>query len=240
MHTARQTIGYDKKSDGISLSQFVKATNISRDKVIRTIKMLNKKRLLKVTKQTASSGGKSYNRYSLTLVVQKDHLVADKDYPSTSQRLGLVADKDIQHKLIQHKLDKRLESESNDVLISEEQKQKFISFTMAQADIKSPQGYELSMRRKLLKNDPATMEIFFNWQKSYLKAKAFDDFCSMYVGKRLEMKVKDEVLSGKIRDIYKDGGSFIVSIIDGDEYKSIRYSDYMNIKKYIEDEVVAC
>ena len=98
IHVARQTIGYGKKSDGISLSQFGKATGISKDKAIRTIADLNIKKQLKVTKQTSANGGKSYNRYSLTLVLHKDYLVADKDNPSTSQRQGLVADKDIQKK----------------------------------------------------------------------------------------------------------------------------------------------
>jgi len=64
IHIARQTIGYGKKSDGISLSQFVKATSISKDKIIRTIADMKKKKLLNVTKQTAASGGKSYNRYN--------------------------------------------------------------------------------------------------------------------------------------------------------------------------------
>jgi len=47
VHIARQTIGYGKKSDGISLSQFVKATGISKDKCLRIIASMKKRSLSK-------------------------------------------------------------------------------------------------------------------------------------------------------------------------------------------------
>ena len=47
-HIARQTIGHEKKSDGISLSQFVDATGISKKKIIKTIKSLEDKGHIKL------------------------------------------------------------------------------------------------------------------------------------------------------------------------------------------------
>jgi len=226
----RKTIGWGKKNANISISTFQELGGIKRrETVIASIKSLRKKGIIK----TKKSVGKVTN---FTLSYQYGSAVPVRVNETTGLTVPVPVRMKRTHK---RKVNKYTESESNDVLISEEQKQKFISFTMAQADIKSPQGYELSMRRKLLKNDPATMEIFFNWQKSYLKAKAFDDFCSMYVGKRLETQVKDEVLSGEIREIYRSGGNFVVSIVDGDDYKSIRYSNYEDIRKHIQGEAVA-
>ena len=63
---ARQTIGYGKKSDGISISQFSNATGISISKVKMVIKNLKSKKLIRVQRQVKEDGGKSYNRYSLT------------------------------------------------------------------------------------------------------------------------------------------------------------------------------
>ncbi|MFX4242629.1 replication protein [Aliarcobacter butzleri] len=91
----RKTIGFNKKSDGISLSQFVKATGISKDKVIKSLENLQKRKFISIQKQTLKNGGKSFNRY-ISLVDEKDYLVCEKDKGSTSQRLGLVCEKDIQ------------------------------------------------------------------------------------------------------------------------------------------------
>ena len=67
VHIVRQTIGYKKKSDGISLSQFVEATGVSKMQVTRAIKILKELKLIIVTRQTSKSGGKSYNRYAINL-----------------------------------------------------------------------------------------------------------------------------------------------------------------------------
>ena len=172
-HIARQTIGYGKKSDGISLSQFVKATGISRDKCLRTIATMKKKKLIKVIKQTSASGGKSYNRYSLTLVLDKDHLVADKDHPSTSQRLGLVADKDIQKKIEQKKIDKRRERHtSNNIyfsILEEELKKEIHNFTNdTSIDANNKSAYKAKLKKQLEKEHPQTLETFEEW---YLNSK---------------------------------------------------------------------
>ena len=78
MHIIRQTIGYHKKSDGISISQFVENTGVSAKQVNTAIKQLKELKVITVKSQTLKSGGKSYNRYSLnmrgiTTLVKKLH-----------------------------------------------------------------------------------------------------------------------------------------------------------------------
>ena len=192
LHIARQTIGYGKKSDGISLSQFVKATGISKDKCLRTITTMKKKKLIKVVKQTAASGGKSYNRYSLTLVFHKDHLVADKDYPSISQRQGLVADKGIQKKIEQKKIDKRGEREypSDNIyfsILEEELKKEIHSFINdVSMDAKNRSAYKAKLRKQLEKEHPQTLETFEEWYLNRKCAELFEEYREKeYQGKRI-------------------------------------------------------
>ncbi|ADV45493.1 replication protein [Nitratifractor salsuginis] len=65
MHIVRQTIGFQKRSDGISYSQFSEATGMSRRTVIETIKTLQRKRMISVHHQKKSSGAATFNRYAL-------------------------------------------------------------------------------------------------------------------------------------------------------------------------------
>ena len=65
LHIARQTIGYGKKSDGISLSQFAQATGMSKRAVQNAIKRLKDKGYIHVVFQTKTNGGQSYNRYGI-------------------------------------------------------------------------------------------------------------------------------------------------------------------------------
>jgi len=64
----RQTVGYKKQSDGISLSQWIKKTGLSKNTVLRKLESLKKKHLIKSQKQKTTNGGYSYTRYWLTLV----------------------------------------------------------------------------------------------------------------------------------------------------------------------------
>jgi len=67
MHIIRQTIGYNKKSDGISISQFVEHTGVSATQIKKALTELKELKVITVKSQTAKSGGKSYNRYSLNM-----------------------------------------------------------------------------------------------------------------------------------------------------------------------------
>ncbi len=187
IHIARQTIGYGKKSDGISLSQFVKATGISKAKVIRTIEDVKKKKLLKVIKQTAASGGKSYNRYYLTLVSHKDYLVSDRDYPSISQTLPLVSDRDIQKKIEQKKIDKKRETETYDniffSLSDHEQTREANSFAEhISMSASNPEAYKVKIKKQINKEHPETLEVFQEWYFT----KTCQKLSSKYVGEIID------------------------------------------------------
>ena len=103
IHIARQTIGYGKKSDGISISQFVKATGISERKVRRVIKNLKDNNYIIVTNQSLSNGGKSFNRYSLQKrPAEANPLRSDRPNGTVSQTYGVVSHRPIQNKIEQN------------------------------------------------------------------------------------------------------------------------------------------
>jgi len=111
-HIVRKTIGWGKTEDGISLSQFVKDLQISKSKIISTIKILESKNLIVVERVKKENNSNSFNRYSLpnnleevieTLknniegsVSQTQGVVSDKHKGSVSQTQGVVSDKHIQ------------------------------------------------------------------------------------------------------------------------------------------------
>jgi len=117
VHIARQTIGYGKKSDGISIGQFVDATGISNRKVQTTIRGLEKKKYIKVTRHTIKGKGKSFNRYSFTLQHRVPYLEHDVPNPIAPCAIPLEHDVPIQKKIEQKKIDKRRERENIPLII---------------------------------------------------------------------------------------------------------------------------
>lgn len=239
LHIARQTIGYGKKSDGISLSQFVKATGISKDKCLRTIATMKKKKLIRVVKQTAASGGKSYNRYSLTLVLHKDHLVADKDYPSTSQRQGLVADKDIQKKIEQKKIDKRGEREypSDNIyfsILEDELKKEIHGFVNdVSMDANNRSAYKAKLRKQLEKEHPQTLETFEEW---YLNSKCAE-IMAEYKGKEYLGNSIVSIHSYMDTKGFDETDKFIIQTIDNKgDYKTECFGRLEEIKKALRED----
>jgi predicted Zn-dependent protease len=122
VHIARQTIGYGKKSDGISISQFAKATGIGKTKIGQTLSELEKKRCIKVKRQTLSSGGKSFNRYSLPPYPPHGEPYPPHDEPHT------------RHTDIQKKIEQKREGER---IISDEDKRAFIAYLIDGENIRS-------------------------------------------------------------------------------------------------------
>ena len=114
IHIARQTIGYGKKSDGISLSQFTKATGVGVTKVKETLKTLIDKKWIKSIQQTANNGGKSYNRYSLTHSRVATNHSRETANPRSCGDQPLSRETAIQKKIEQKKIDKRRETENGD------------------------------------------------------------------------------------------------------------------------------
>ncbi len=162
LHIARQTIGYGKKSDGISLSQFTDATGISVSKVKTVIKNLKAKKLIKVQKQVKKDGGKSYNRYSLT----HSHEVA---IPQPRHDQGHSHDTTIQNTIEQNMRERILFDEDNifHTLTEHEQEREANAYAdYVSMDAKRPEAYKAKIMKQIRRDHPETLEAFQAW---YLK-----------------------------------------------------------------------
>jgi predicted transcriptional regulator len=100
VHIIRKTIGWGKQKDGISLNQFTKTLNISKPKVISSIKSLIEKELIIKENIFLDNGAKSYNIYGLNpIIIEKansENVVNDIYKGSNSHLQGVVNDIDIQ------------------------------------------------------------------------------------------------------------------------------------------------
>lgn len=176
IHIARQTIGYGKKSDGISLSRFAKCTGVGISKVKTTIKTLEAKRLITLKQQTNEHGGKSFNRYSLTLSHHTTNHSHDTTNPRSPHDQPLSHDTTIQKKIEQKKIDKRREREkpSNNILFSlpENMREKEINkFAESLSGIRNIAAYKVKLKQKIDKEDKQTLGEFESW---YLSDKCYE------------------------------------------------------------------
>ncbi len=232
IHIARKTIGFGKKSDGISLSQFTLATGISKPKVIRTIAELTKKRLIKVVKRTIPGKGKTFNRYTLSLVSHRHQLVSDRDYPSISQTPPLVSDRDIQKKIEQKKIDKRGEREGISS-ISDKEINGFLSHLEETEPIRSPQAYRIKIIKELKNSESVTTKAFQEWKSILDREKEYTHFSNKFIGKYGTIKTNDGTVDCRFTHIGFEEDFFDVSIQYGDEYKTFRYRTFNAMQQAI-------
>jgi len=174
IHIARQTIGYGKKSDGISIAQFAKATNMSNSTAAKTLNDLEKKKRVKVKRQTSANGGKSYNRYSLPLIRETGNHIRETDNPYPPDGKPLIRETDIQKKIVQKKIDKRGETEiipDDNIFFSlsgNEQARELNRFLNdTSADSRNPTGYKVKLRKQIAKGHDATLAAFEEWYLGY-------------------------------------------------------------------------
>ena len=66
MFIARKTIGWGKEADGISLSQFINYSKLSKPTVTKSLKSLEEKKLITITKQKDDNGRDCFNLYQIT------------------------------------------------------------------------------------------------------------------------------------------------------------------------------
>ena len=86
----RQTEGYGKKSDGISISQFSEKTGVSKRQVTRAIESLKDKKLIKVKAQKNKNGANYLNRYEINYKAV-ENLVSKRHNCSVKKAQGLVS-----------------------------------------------------------------------------------------------------------------------------------------------------
>ena len=114
----RKTLGYQKTTDTISLSQISKGTNINRRSVIRHLSTLESKMLIKRSFNKSSSGDKDSNTYEIIipkevvtqshyLVTESHQVVTESHIGSDTKSLGVVTQSHIQKKTLQKKLKKQ-------------------------------------------------------------------------------------------------------------------------------------
>ena len=223
MHIARQTIGYGKKSDGISLSQFHKATGISVAKVHATITTLKEKKHIKVTQQTAKHGGKSYNRYSLTLIHSVDNHIHTMDNPIPQHGEPLIHDVDIQKKIEQKKIDKReTETIISNIFYSftehEKKRESNLYADYASMEAKSPASYKIKIKKQIEKQHKQTLEAFEDWY--------FQKTCTELMLKYVDKNIGEYTISSIYT--YKDTKGYV----DASEYeaKGIYFAQAKNSK----------
>ena len=230
IHIARQTIGYGKKSDGISISQFVKATGISERKVRRVIKNLKDNSYIIVTNQSLSNGGKSFNRYSLQKSPSEANPLRSKRPNGTvSQTYGVVSDRPIQNKIEQNK------REGESFVISEEEKRSFIDHIIKTETVRSPSAYERKIRTQLNKNNAATMEMFHQWKKQQERTKAIKSFKRQYIGSVIHKETDNGVIHGRIVEVTDSGDGHHIITIDSMEkgITQIRANDLERVAQAI-------
>ncbi len=220
----RKTIGWGKDSAHISLKTFQELTGFNRkETVISSIRSLQKKGIIKTKKLKGKVTKFSFSdQYGLTVPVRKNRTT------------GLTVPVPVRMNRTHKRKGKKVFEREKVSFISEEHKMAFILDIMLTEDIKNRQGYEMSMRKKLLQGDKATMEMFDNWKVLYDDKKEFEDFHNSHLGKRINLQTKDKVLTGLVMSISQEGNSFIVALKDGDDYRSAKYRTFDEMKERIE------
>ena len=186
-HIARQTIGYGKKSDGISLSQFARATGISKSKIQDTLQKLKEEKRIKITNQTSRNGGISYNRYELTLYRVAVHLYRDTVDPIPRDGQGLYRDTVIQEIIEQEIIDKRRETETHDDVFDLLSDHEFHREANRYADHLSesaskPAAYKRKILRQIARRDQTTLDGLREW---YME-ESCERLTKAYAGKVLD------------------------------------------------------
>lgn len=179
LYIIRKTIGFNKKSDGISLSQFMKFMGISKPTVLKSIKKLKELKYIKVTKQTNSTGGKHFNRYT--------PLVNEIDKASKRDLQGVVNDVYIQK-------ENNTKSEREDIFFNfyetlENKKiltKEFIDYLLISENVRNKIKYSSTIEKKLNNRNKETL---INFDKWYLQ-----DYTSRLNSKYSDYKYQDKKL----------------------------------------------
>jgi len=175
MFIAEKTIGYNKKSDGISLSQFMTYTGISKPRITKTIKQLKEKKLITVRKQQHKNGGDTYSRYSLKGV--------NDIYTGSKPHLhGGVNDVYTQNTIIQNMRERILFDGDNifHTLTEHEQEREANAYAdYVSMDAKRPEAYKAKIMKQIRRDHTETLEAFQVW---YLK-KTCAELTTQYGGK---------------------------------------------------------
>ena len=165
----RQTVGYKKKSDGISYNQFSRKAGLSRRKTIQVIDDLIAKRLIKRKRQKSKRGDADYNRYSLNFEnILSKKVVHEMHYRSAGDAPGVVHE---MHPQLNNLTSKRERTGCDDFVfagMSEREFEREVEDFLEHISIHavSPSAYKRKVRRKIYRCETETMKEF---ERHYLK-----------------------------------------------------------------------
>lgn len=220
-----QTVGFKKKSDGISISQWMKRSGLSKKKVISTLESLKKKRIIKKQRQKASNNGHLYSRYTLTLV-------SVRDKGSSSERQGLVSQGDTQ---VINNTSKEREGAFSD-LFEKQDVDAFITYLLETEEVKSKSGYTAKIRSQIEANDQATMEAFNAWLPHRRSQQLYQAYASVACSITVS---GGEIIKGNVRGIDRDRDRFVLRLQDPDTYRQrlIGFESLEKLEAVLKDSV---
>ena len=181
-HIVRKTIGFNKGSDGISISQFVEATGLSKRQVINSIAELKKLKVINITRQTQKNGGKSYNRYKLNLkgittLVQNLHKGGADNAQGVVQNLhkGSADNAHTKENNTKNNLTKEeregASAKTNDFIylkfsdsLRAKKTDEYINHLLVTTSyVKSNTAFKITVKKKLAKGDKEQLQDFEEW-----------------------------------------------------------------------------
>ncbi len=221
----RNTVGWNRKIASISNNDFQVLTGINRSKTIskyirelevlgvvklhKSLGKITKYEVRKVGAESATSGGKCQG--------QKVPLLPGAESAPT----------------LHYKEKERKEREQPS--IPEEAIINFIQHLKVNENVNHPNGFEIAIRKKIMKRDIATMQLFDNWFAPYKEANEFKVFSKENIGKKISVCTKNnETIIGDIFYIDKKSDRIILSVKSGDQIRDIGFENTDRILKCID------
>ncbi|WP_331774058.1 replication protein [Sulfurospirillum sp. 1612] len=226
----RKTIGFNKKSDGISFSQFSELTGIGKTKVISSLKSLKDKQIIIASKQKTKSGSNSYTRYSLNSENFGKKVVRHTDNPSSPHEQGVVRHTNTQNKIIQKERENIYFSLLGDDI--SEAVEAYIQHVINESsNIRNKKSFQVSIRNKFKKKDLGTLEEF---ERYYLDIKC-EIFNIRYQDKSFENMTKLKLLPYYSVKESALNIKFYLSFIDKttDSKQNITFKTIYELRKFV-------
>ena len=182
LYVIRRTIGFNKNSDGISLSQFTKYTGLSKPTILKAIDKLKDLRLLKVSKQTNITGGKHYNRYT--------PLVNEIYKGSKGDLQGLVKEVYIQKEnIIKRERENIFFNFYSEVENKKLFTKKFIDELISIENVRNPVSYRSTIEKKLSSRNKETLINFDKWYLNDYTEQLNRTYKSYFINDKEIMKI---------------------------------------------------
>lgn len=238
----RKTIGFNKKSDGISLSQFMKFGRIGKPKVIATLKKLKSKKLITSTKQKTKTGADSFTRYRLS-GVSEDYTRVSEDYGEGNREIQGRVSEDYTHEDNNTKENRQnIEREYiGDVFFHLSKKdqvkesERYIENIIDSSDhIKSEKAFSVSIRKKFNKKDKSTLDEFEKW---YLTDKS-EEIEEVYRGKAMLFNSCSYSVSSVYPYFHTKGYAMdhkiYVALVDGGDTQVVGFNDIPTLEHQLQ------